>query len=100
MSDYMVKMGAKPETFEDYAHKTMGDMMRVITLLMKGERPEAQWWMEEILLPNFDKLSKLQDPKYGTHSTVLLHRKGDFDWDLISSHPSRPEGMAPWSAPY
>ena len=85
MSDYMVKMGAKPETYEDHCHKTMGNMMTVIKYLMKGENERAKYWMEELLLPGFDEVSKLQDSKYGTHWSVMLYREGNFDWDLICS---------------
>ena len=87
MSDYMVKMGAKPKTYEDHCHNTMGKMLSVIRYLMKGENDRAKYWFEEFVLPGLEEVYKDQDPKYGVSSFSMLYRRGEFDWDLICSSP-------------
>ena len=85
MSDYMVKMGAKPETHEKHLHSTIGHMLMVIRFLQKNQDEKAKEWMYNLVLPSLENVYKEQDSKYGVYSESMLHRKGDYNWDLIRS---------------
>jgi len=85
MSDYMVKMGAKPETHEEHLHSTIGHMLMVIRYLVKNDYEKGKEWMYNLVLPSLENVYKEQESKYGVYSESMLHRKGDYDWDLIRS---------------
>ena len=85
MSDYMIKMGSNPETHEEHLHNTIGKLLMTIRFLQKGENDKAKEWMYNLVLPSLENVYKEQDDKYGVYSESLLHRKGEYDWDLICS---------------
>lgn len=85
MSDYMVKMGAKPATHEEHLHHTIGNLLMVIRFLQKGKNNKAKEWMYDLVLPSLENVYKGQDKKYGVYCESLLYRDGEYDWDLICS---------------
>ena len=85
MSDYMIKMGSNPETHEEHLHDTIGKLLMTIRFLQKGENDKAKDYMYQQILPSLENVYKEQDDKYGVYSESLLHRKGEYDWDLICS---------------
>ena len=85
MSDYMIKMGSNPETHEEHLHNTIGKLLMTIRFLQKGENDKAKDYMYQQILPSLENVYKEQDDKYGVYSESLLHRKGEYDWDLICS---------------
>ena len=85
MSDYMIKMCVGPETHDEHCHQTIGDLLMTIRYLQKGENDKAKEWMYNQVLPGLENVYKEQDDKYGVYSESMLHRKGEYDWDLICS---------------
>ena len=79
MSDYRVKMGAKPETLEDYSFNIIGDLLLVTHFMERNEKERAEEWMNEIVLPQLEEYYKLnKDTKFGVFSDSQLWRKGDY----------------------
>lgn len=87
MSDYMIKMGVGPETHEEHLHQTINDLVMTIRFLQKGQNDKAKEWMYDQVLPSLENVYKEQDSKYGIKSESMLHRRGEYDWDLICSTP-------------
>ena len=87
MSDYMIKMGSNPETHEEHLHQTIGILLTTISYLQKGQNDKAKEWMYNQVLPSLEEVYKEQDDKYGVYSCSMLHRRGEYDWDLICSTP-------------
>lgn len=79
MSDYMVKMGAKPETHEEHLHKTIGELLMTIRFLMRNENDKAKEWMYNLVLPSLENVYKEQDSKY------IKDFFTEDEWDAIYS---------------
>ena len=83
----MIKMGVDPETHEEHLHHTIGKLLMTIRYLQKGENDKGKEYMYNQVLPSLENVYKEQDDKYGVYTESRLHRKGDYDWDLICSNP-------------
>ena len=85
MSDYLIKMGAGPETHEEHLHHTIGKLLMTIRYLQKGDNGRAKQYMYNQVLPSLENVYKDQDDKYGVYTESRLYRKGEYDWDLVCS---------------
>ncbi|QBP06131.1 hypothetical protein [Synechococcus phage S-B68] len=82
-SKYMVIMGCGPETYEDHLHKTISNLLMTVRFLQRGDDEKAKYWMYNLVLPSLEEVYTRQDKKFGVYSESELHRKGEYDWDLI-----------------
>lgn len=66
MSDYMKKMGAKPETLEECQHNLIGDLLLAIRWKEVGEVERSREWIRDIVKPQMLRIELMKPAHWGS----------------------------------
>lgn len=65
MSDYMVKMGANPETLEECQDNLIGDLLMVMRWKEEGNVEKSREWVRDIVKPQMLRIELMKPAHWG-----------------------------------
>lgn len=80
MSNYMKKMGANPETLEEFQDKLIGELLMVIRWKEEGEIEQSREWVSEVVKPLMYQVEVMKPAHWGTKCMEC------YDDDLAFDH--------------